>query len=172
MERPRAGRVLAGVSSAVALHTGIPTWLVRLTFIVTSLLGGLGVLLYGVGWLLIPSEGDERAPAERWLGEVDTPSSRVGALLIGLAVAIALTWLFPFGVVAVVALLMAGLFLVRDARALFAGRSPWSRPSRRGTHGPPGSYGRIRPGRPGERETRRQGAPATVSIGSSADWPG
>lgn len=89
----------------------------RLTFIVTSLLGGLGVLLYAVGWLLIPSEGDERAPAERWLGEVDTPSSRVGALLIGLAVVVALTWLFPFGVVAVVALLMAGLFLVRDAQA-------------------------------------------------------
>lgn len=117
MERPRAGRVLAGVSAAIAIHTGIPTWLVRLTFVVTSLLGGLGVLLYAAGWMLIPSEGDERTPAERWLGEVDTPSSRVGVLLIGLAVVVASTWLFPFGVVAVVALLVAGLFLVQDAQA-------------------------------------------------------
>ena len=117
LERPRAGRVLAGVSAAIAIHTGIPTWLVRLAFVVTSLLGGLGVLLYAAGWLLIPSEGEEQTPAERWLDAVDAPSSRIGVLLIGLAAVVALTWLFPFEVVAVVALLVAGLLLVQDGRS-------------------------------------------------------
>ena len=117
MERPRAGRVLAGVSAAIAIHTGIPTWLVRLAFVVTSLLGGLGILLYAAGWLLIPSEGEEQTPADRWLDAVDAPSSRIGVLLIGLAAVVALTWLFPFEVVAVVALLVAGLLLVQDGRS-------------------------------------------------------
>lgn len=117
MERPAAGRVLAGVSAAIARPTGIPTWLARLAFVVTSLLGGLGVLLYAAGWLLIPSEGEEQTVAERWLGAVDTPSSRIGAVLIGLAAVVALTWLFPFGVVVVVALLVAGLLLVQDGRS-------------------------------------------------------
>lgn len=117
MERPKAGRVLAGVSAAIAIPTGIPTWLVRLAFVVTSLLGGLGILLYAAGWLLIPGEGEEQTPAERWLDAVDAPSSRIGVLLIGLAAVVALTWLFPFEVVAVVALLVAGLLLVQDGRS-------------------------------------------------------
>lgn len=47
-------RILGGVAGGLAEHLGVPTTWVRAFFIVASLLGGMGVMLYGGLWLMLP----------------------------------------------------------------------------------------------------------------------
>jgi phage shock protein PspC (stress-responsive transcriptional regulator) len=54
--RSRQGRMLAGVASGVALYLGIDATLVRIAFVLITLMGGIGIPLYLASWLLIPDE--------------------------------------------------------------------------------------------------------------------
>lgn len=54
--RSAQGRRIAGVAAGLAGHLGVDPLLVRVAFIGLSFAGGLGVLLYAAGWLLIPEE--------------------------------------------------------------------------------------------------------------------
>ena len=54
--RPRRGRLLAGVCAAIALRLGLPTWLVRVLWILLSFIPGPLWVLYVVFWIVIPSE--------------------------------------------------------------------------------------------------------------------
>ncbi len=66
LTRPREGRVIAGVAAAIARRIGIDVGLVRLGFVITVFFGGFGVLAYLAAWALLPEEGEQKAPAERW----------------------------------------------------------------------------------------------------------
>lgn len=55
--RSRIDRMLGGVASGLALYLGVDPTLVRLAFIVLSLLNGFGALLYITLWLIVPNEG-------------------------------------------------------------------------------------------------------------------
>ena len=57
-------RMLAGVAVGLADYFDIDPTLVRVGFVVLTLLGGLAVPLYLAGWLLIPEEGAELSVAE------------------------------------------------------------------------------------------------------------
>lgn len=85
--RPLEGRWLAGVAAGLGLRFGVPVWIIRIAFALLCFAGGLGVLLYIAGWLLIPREGETDAIVAGWLG---TGQARrwVGVLLVGLAVII------------------------------------------------------------------------------------
>jgi len=53
--RLRRDRVVAGVASGLAAHMEVdPTW-VRLAFVVLAFCGGIGVILYIAGWVLVPA---------------------------------------------------------------------------------------------------------------------
>lgn len=54
--RPRQGKLIAGVCAAIAHRFGIPTWLVRVGFIIFGLVG-IGEIVYIVLWILIPKQG-------------------------------------------------------------------------------------------------------------------
>jgi phage shock protein C len=54
--RSRRGRMLAGVASGIAQYLGIDVTLVRIAFVLITLVGGLGIPLYLASWLLIPDE--------------------------------------------------------------------------------------------------------------------
>ena len=62
--RRERGRVLAGVAAGVGDTLGVAANVVRCGFLVLTLAGGLGVVLYGVGWLLMRS-GDPDLPPRR-----------------------------------------------------------------------------------------------------------
>jgi signal transduction histidine kinase/phage shock protein PspC (stress-responsive transcriptional regulator) len=47
--------VVGGVASGLALHLGWPPLWVRVAFVVTTPLGGLGILTYAVFWVLLPA---------------------------------------------------------------------------------------------------------------------
>lgn len=55
--RPRKGRVIAGVSLALANYFNVDVTLVRLIFVFLMLPGGFpGLLPYFICWIVIPSE--------------------------------------------------------------------------------------------------------------------
>jgi phage shock protein PspC (stress-responsive transcriptional regulator) len=64
LHRAGAGRMLAGVAMGLADYFDIDPTLVRIGFVVLTLLGGLAVPLYIAGWLMIPEEGAEFSVAE------------------------------------------------------------------------------------------------------------
>ncbi len=55
--------MLGGVASGLARYAGIDVLLVRLAFAVLTFLGGAGIPLYLVCWLLIPAEGSDQSIA-------------------------------------------------------------------------------------------------------------
>ena len=87
LHRPDEGRWLAGVAAGLSLRFRVHVALIRTVFALLCLAGGLGVLLYLAGWVLIPGEGQTDAIVQRWM---NTGHARrwVGILLVGLAVII------------------------------------------------------------------------------------
>lgn len=60
-------RMLAGVAVGLAEYLDVDPTLVRVGFVVLTLLGGLAVPLYLAGWLLIPEVGADQSVAEELL---------------------------------------------------------------------------------------------------------
>jgi signal transduction histidine kinase/phage shock protein PspC (stress-responsive transcriptional regulator) len=54
--RSTEGRLLGGVASGLAEHLGVEVLLVRGVFLLTSLLGGFGVVLYAGLWMMLPTD--------------------------------------------------------------------------------------------------------------------
>lgn len=52
--RSRSNRTLAGVCAGIAEYYGWDPTLVRVAWIVLTLLGGSGILLYLIMWLVMP----------------------------------------------------------------------------------------------------------------------
>ncbi len=125
---------LAGVGGGVAERWGLDPVLVRVGFVLLALTGGIGVILYLAGWLLLPVAGTQRAvvddlfggaaarwPRELWITLV------VLACLVSFGVFGAIS---PFGLVPAIALLALWWFgfhrpRARRSRQARTARSPW-----------------------------------------------
>jgi phage shock protein PspC (stress-responsive transcriptional regulator) len=105
---------LGGVANGLAGYFGTDTWLIRLAFVILSFFGGLGVVLYLAGWLLIPAEGVDESIGEHWLEEAKA-GSRLGIFLIAIALIVLLISLdiSGTGFAWAVALLVLGVLLYR-----------------------------------------------------------
>jgi signal transduction histidine kinase len=57
------GRVLGGVAAGLSDHLGVDVTVVRLAFVLTSLLGGFGVAMYAGLWMILPSDARFQADA-------------------------------------------------------------------------------------------------------------
>jgi phage shock protein PspC (stress-responsive transcriptional regulator) len=88
--RPAQGRMVAGVCAAVGRATNTDPVLWRVLFAVLTLAGGVGLLAYVLGWLLIPAEGDTASPVEALLGRGRSSTSPVLVIIVGILAAIAL----------------------------------------------------------------------------------
>lgn len=75
LSRPR-DRYVAGVSGAFARATNTDPVLWRVGLAVLTLLGGLGILIYVLGWLLLPADGDSGSPLEALTGRAWSSTSR------------------------------------------------------------------------------------------------
>lgn len=67
LERSVDDRVIAGVCGGIAEHFAIDPTIVRVVAVVLTLFGGAGLLLYVVGWAMIPEAGHRRSYADGWL---------------------------------------------------------------------------------------------------------
>jgi phage shock protein PspC (stress-responsive transcriptional regulator) len=59
LQRLRDGRMVAGVCAGLAAYLRIDVNLVRLAFGVFTVFWGLGILIYLIGWLILPEEGGD-----------------------------------------------------------------------------------------------------------------
>ncbi|MEA2024812.1 MAG: PspC domain-containing protein [Actinomycetota bacterium] len=87
LRRPIEGRAFAGVAAGLGIRFGIsPTWF-RVAFVLMTVFGGIGLLLYVLGWLLIPEEGSDDPIIAQWLTGFDTSNTGmvVGVILVGVA---------------------------------------------------------------------------------------
>jgi signal transduction histidine kinase len=79
--RRREDRLVAGVASGLADHLGIDVKLLRVGFVVTSLLGGFGVVLYAAFWAVVPQSTDD--PDHR---EANSRSQLIGFAVLGVSI--------------------------------------------------------------------------------------
>jgi phage shock protein PspC (stress-responsive transcriptional regulator) len=69
VRRSSSDKKLAGVCGGVARHWSVDPVLVRVGFVLLALSGGVGLVLYVAGWLLIPADGKEAGLIFDLLGE-------------------------------------------------------------------------------------------------------
>jgi signal transduction histidine kinase len=93
--RREEGRLVAGVAAGLGDTFGVDVNVVRCGFLVLTLAGGLGVLLYAIGWLLMRS-GDPDLPRRR----SDVISTiAFSAIVLGLLIVVRVAGLWPGDVI-------------------------------------------------------------------------
>src|SRR5205085_12040571 len=91
LERSRSDRMLAGVCGGLARYFDLSPAFYRVGFVVLTLLGGAGVLIYLAAALVIPEEGKADSIAAEVLRERrERPWQGIGLGLVPVAVAVLL----------------------------------------------------------------------------------
>lgn len=80
--RPTSGRQIAGVCAGIGRATDSDPLLWRVLFAVGVLFGGVGLVAYLLGWLLMPAEGDTGSPVEALFGRGHSSTSAPAAVLL------------------------------------------------------------------------------------------
>lgn len=111
--------MLAGVCGGLSEYLGVdPVW-VRLGTVLSTLIWGLGLILYAILWVSLPEQPDEDGGAERPAMAAENPRAVGGVLLLVLGLLI-LLWkilsLLTFKVVVPVIFIGVGLFLLLHRR--------------------------------------------------------
>lgn len=123
LERPRENG-LAGVCAALARTTGTDIVLWRVLFVVLTFFGGLGVVLYLAGVLLIPKEGEARSVGDRLLHGPDRHLSFAHLVVVVLLViGIAALANDVNGLLAVAVLAVLGLMWWRNSETAYGSAS-------------------------------------------------
>lgn len=123
LRRPRRStgdRKIAGVAGGLGRAFGIDPVLIRVAFVVLTVFGGFGGLLYVLGWLLLPADGDEVSAAEALLGRgrssVPPPLAVVLVIVAVVSVLSMFSWGLPFLPLAIGGLIV--LAVMRKRRRL------------------------------------------------------
>lgn len=122
--RVRHGRKVAGVAAGIGARYEIDPIVVRVALAVTTVFGGAGVLLYLLGWLLFPEDGDEASALESLFGKGHSSTSKVFTIILCFALVPASSWFFGgtwffgghFSGFLALALLLAALYALHKHR--------------------------------------------------------
>lgn len=92
LERSSSDKMLAGVCGGLGRYFELNPTVFRVGFVVLTLLGGAGVLVYLAAALVMPGEGKERSLAEQVLAErKERPWPLIGLAIAGAAVIVLLS---------------------------------------------------------------------------------
>ena len=119
LERSSSDRMVAGVAGGLGRYFDINTGVFRLGFVVLTLLGGAGILVYLAAVLVMPVEGREQSIAAQVLAErSERPAPLIGLGLAGVALAVLLSRgdLWPAAGAGWVLILIAGLMILWTSR--------------------------------------------------------
>jgi phage shock protein PspC (stress-responsive transcriptional regulator)/predicted membrane protein len=125
LERSSQSKMFAGVAGGLGRYFDLNPTVFRLGFVVLTLLGGAGVLVYIAAFLVMPAEGEDASFAERVLAaRREHPVQLVALAVVGVAIFVLLsrasTW--PSAGGAWVLALIVGLFVLWAAKGR---RSRW-----------------------------------------------
>ncbi len=155
--RTREPRVIAGVCGGLGRATNTDPILWRVVLAVLVFFGGIGALLYLLGWLLLPLEGEQASPVEALIGRGQSSTSPVVTMLLGGLTVVALAASLNNGFENIALLLAVGLGVVLLLRR--TGTLPDSFPRAQSTPAGVGGYQQTTANAPGAPST--WGAPAT-----------
>lgn len=93
---PQHGPV-AGVAAGFGRRYGVDPVLVRVAFVVSTIFGGSGVVLYLLGWLLLPAAQDQVSAAEGLVGRGHSSQSPTKTVVLIVALLIAVSTVGPVG---------------------------------------------------------------------------
>jgi phage shock protein PspC (stress-responsive transcriptional regulator) len=119
LERSRDDRWLAGVCGGLARYFGIHPAFYRVGFVVLTLLGGSGVLVYVAAYLVMPAEGEDEsiaAEALRRRGQRPWPLVALSLLAVAGIVLLSRATVHAPGDAFWVLLFVAGLLILRATR--------------------------------------------------------
>src|SRR6476660_8153185 len=111
--RPRRSandRKIAGVAGGLGRAFGVDPVLFRVGFAIL-LFTGFGLLLYVLGWLLLPADGDEVSAGEALLGRGQSSTPPVLAVGLGIVAVMSIATIFSWGL-PVAPLIIGGLIVV------------------------------------------------------------
>jgi phage shock protein PspC (stress-responsive transcriptional regulator) len=111
LQRSRSDRMLAGVCGGLARYFDMHPAFYRVGFVVLTLIGGAGIIIYLAAALVIPDEGQDDSIAAdvlRQRGDRVWPVIGLGLIAVGATVLLARASFWPQGDAAWVLLLLAG----------------------------------------------------------------
>lgn len=149
LRRSVSDRKVAGVAGGLGRYFNVDPLILRVVFVTLAIFGGSGLLLYAVGWLLVPEDGENESEASRLVNGRATPKIVGGILLaiFGLLVVgnYARTGFGFGGFTALAAIVIAAYLISRNDsdHPLVAPRQPPVPPP--AFYGPPvqGAYGQT-----------------------------
>jgi phage shock protein PspC (stress-responsive transcriptional regulator) len=171
LRRSRTDRKFAGVAGGLGQWAGVDPLVFRVLFVVLTFFGGSGILLYAIGWLLVPDEGQNESEGQRLLNghtsssTVTTVVAGVVALVLGLVLMGSLLDTGPGlgGLGALVAVIAIVVLVSRGHRGPRPDAPPFPDPQVR-TPGEPGVYGQT----PGTAYTAPAASPAAAPYAAPA----
>lgn len=119
LERSTSDRMVAGVAGGLGRYFDLNPGVFRLGFVVLTLLGGAGILVYLAAVLVMPTDSDEQSIAAKILAERrDRPVPLVALGLVGVAIAVLLSRgdLWPAAGTGWVLILILGLIVLWASR--------------------------------------------------------
>src|SRR4029077_7084041 len=70
LRRPVQGSAVAGVAAGLGRYLGVDVMIIRLAFVVLTIVGGAGIPLYLAGLLLIPEDDSDQSIAGSLIGSL------------------------------------------------------------------------------------------------------
>jgi phage shock protein PspC (stress-responsive transcriptional regulator) len=119
LERSTSDKKIAGVAGGLGRYFDLNPNVFRLGFVILTILGGAGVLVYLAAVLVMPVEGEEHSIAARALAERrERPAPLIGLGLVGVAIAVLLSRgdLWPSAGAGWVLILIGGLIILWATR--------------------------------------------------------
>ncbi len=164
LRRSRGDRKIAGVCAGLARYADVDPLVFRVTIAVLALFGGIGLLIYGLVWLLVPEDGAPESEGEALLrGRAD--GGTIAAVLLSLAGLAAVGGLLGHGPGPAGLLVLALVAVLLVVATRLGGAQPWATraaghsggsvgPPAPGSSGGAGAQGAAgQPGDTGERPT-------------------
>lgn len=84
LRRSATNRMLGGVCGGLSEHTGIDVILFRVGFVVLTIAGGAGLLVYLALWLLLADAQGEPGAVQRWLSSGSSSKTRTAVLIVAM----------------------------------------------------------------------------------------
>jgi phage shock protein PspC (stress-responsive transcriptional regulator) len=92
LRRSDTDRVISGVSGGLGQYFGVDPVIFRVLFAVLSFFGGVGLLAYGLAWVLIPEPGVDRSLLDKALNWLRVRKVPPWLVIVGGAVVVWLGW--------------------------------------------------------------------------------
>jgi phage shock protein PspC (stress-responsive transcriptional regulator) len=147
LRRSRDDRMIGGVCGGLGRYVGIDPIIFRIVLAALAIFGGVGLLLYALGWLLIPEDGTDVSELHRLFQGHPSPAPIIASLIVGVIGVITVTAVVyhrrgRFEVLLIVLAVVAVVALTSRSRGVPPAGAPFTPPAY-GTPTPP--YGTPTP---------------------------